>query len=97
MDNANYQVFSKNERHLLNGILQGRQSGAPIARRLAKIRKELAKSRITILDDTIAQKLYWKTNDQPFWRAVYAVAAAERPSELTQAFAEEKKGAEKIC
>lgn len=97
MDNASYQVFSKTERHLLNGILQGRQSGAPIARRLAKIRKELAKSRITILEDTIAQKLYWKTNDQPFWRAVYAVAAAERPGELIQAFAEEKKGAEKIC
>ena len=97
MDNASYKVFSKNERHLLNGILQGRQSGAPIARRLAKIRKELAKSRITLLEDTIAQKLYWKTNDQPFWRAVYAVVAAERLDELTKTFAEEKSAAEKIC
>lgn len=79
-------IFTKSDRELLNGLLQGGKTGVPVPHRGEKLCRAMAERGVIITPETLRQRMFWKTNDQPLWHCVYALLAQERPDELKQLF-----------
>lgn len=79
-------VFTKKDRELLRGLLRGTATitnGIPVQRFLGKIQAILAQDELMMEKTTINQVVYWLTNNQPVWWAIYCLLLIERPHVLT--------------
>lgn len=74
-----HKVFTKQDRELLYGILNGKYDGVPVAGTPRKIQEKLQAIGLIISKELISQRLHWLTNDQMLWQCAYALAGEERP------------------
>lgn len=74
-----HKVFTKQDRELLYGILNGKYDGVPVAGTPKKIQAALQANGLIISKELISQRLHWLTNDQRLWQCAYGLANEERP------------------